>query len=149
MRLFIHPSLRMHLLFSMSAQRRHSRSERLTMSRTPGAKNVTLDLTALSFVDEDVPAITRTSKENPLSALVAPLAVAFLADPDIAQKAKGFDVPSENVESVLRLLGNAGRENGVTIRKSVHYGDTNAHISFWLAPIQHRPRANVVGSLPV
>ena len=111
------------------------------MSRPAGTKNATpLDLASITLTDEEIPTATRATKANPFAAIIAPLAATFLDNPDADQKAKGFDVALDKVESTLRLLGNAGRDAGVTIRKSVHYGDTFAHVSFWLAPIQHRTR---------
>jgi hypothetical protein len=112
------------------------------MSRTAGTKNrPPIPPAALVFIDEDVPKkITRATTVTPYAEFIAPLAAAYLADPEGEHKAKGFDLPLENVEQTLRLLGIAGRDAGVTVRKSVVYGDVTAHVTFWLAPMQHRTR---------
>lgn len=109
------------------------------MPRKPGSKNIA-PVTSFSFVDETVPVITRDKAANPFAEVVAAMADAFRATG--SQAAKGFDVPNENVEQSLRLLSAAGRDNGVTIRKTqkdaAKPGVT--HVTFWPVPLQHRAR---------
>lgn len=111
------------------------------MPRKPGSVNVApLPVEGFMFEEVAVPTVTRTTTAapNPFLAVVAPRAAAFLAGDPV--KALSFSVPNDRTEQTLRLLGLAGRENGVTVRKSLTVGDTDTKITFWCSALQTRPR---------
>jgi hypothetical protein len=109
------------------------------MSRTKGSVNsAPVAVTTAMFTEEDIPQVTRTSAENPYTAILKPRAASFLAGEPV--KALSFSVPNDKVEQTLRLLGLAGRANGVTVRKALIAGETETRIKFWCANLQTRPR---------
>lgn len=94
----------------------------------------------LTFETVDVPEQTRVRKENPFAELVA----GMVAD----GKARAFTMPRANdddekaVNSAVQMIQAAGREQGVTVRKTIQT-DTKkhtAHITVWTVPQIKRER---------
>lgn len=94
----------------------------------------------LTFNTVDVPEQTRVRKENPF----APVVEAMIAD----GKAREFNMPRANdddekaIASAVQQFQSAGREKGVTVRKTVQTDvkKGTATITVWVVPQIKRER---------
>lgn len=92
----------------------------------------------LKFTETEVPTETRERKPNPVLDKVQQMIDKRNEDPTGKGKALTFSLPRNNdddekaLESVINAFQNAGREKGVTVRKSVVTEKGVATVTVWV-----------------
>ena len=107
------------------------------------ARGVALIGDDLTFGEAEVPAVVRrATRVNPYTEAVAGLA-ANLDDDGKSKRALTATLSTAAAKASKRLLSQAGRENGVTVRSTIdENADGTALLTFWTVPAVKRPRKN-------
>lgn len=107
------------------------------------ARGVALIGDDLTFGEAEVPAVVRRStRVNPYSKAVSDLADNVDEDGK-SKRALTATLSIAAAKASKRLLSQAGRENGVTVRSTIDENkDGTALLTFWTVPAVKRPRKN-------